>query len=77
MATQVYKTLSKIFGIILLVVGIAALSGGLYADSFIKAQLEEQDVVLTRRSPSTASSRPAASPRKTPTRFTRSRARPW
>ncbi|MDY5403293.1 MAG: hypothetical protein SPG34_03005 [Trueperella sp.] len=46
MATQVYKTLSKIFGIILLVVGIAALSGGLYADSFIKAQLEEQDVVL-------------------------------
>lgn len=46
MTTSVYKTLSKIFGIVCLIVGIGALSGGLFAASFIKDQLGNQDITM-------------------------------
>ncbi|MDP9800957.1 preprotein translocase subunit Sss1 [Arcanobacterium wilhelmae] len=46
MATQVYKTLSKIVGIVLLLVGIGALIGGMFANSFIKSQLEDQHIMF-------------------------------
>ncbi|MGV9181935.1 hypothetical protein [Arcanobacterium canis] len=46
MATQVYKTLSKIVGIILVLVGIGALIGGMFANSFIKQQLSDQHIMF-------------------------------
>lgn len=46
MATQVYKNLSKIFGIILALIGIGALIGGMLANSFIKSQFEQQNIVF-------------------------------
>ncbi|QOR47761.1 hypothetical protein INS90_00130 [Trueperella pecoris] len=46
MATQVYKTLAKIVGIVLILAGIGAFAGGAYADSFIASQLKDQQVVL-------------------------------
>lgn len=44
--SRVYKTLGKIFGIILLLVGIGALSGGVYAGNFIAGQLAQQDITM-------------------------------
>ncbi|MFC5281677.1 hypothetical protein ACFPGO_07320 [Arcanobacterium canis] len=46
MATQVYKTLSKVVGIILVLVGIGALIGGMFANSFIKQQLSDQHIMF-------------------------------
>ncbi|WP_336248741.1 hypothetical protein [Stomatohabitans albus] len=44
MAIQVYKTLSKIVGIILALVGVGALYGAMFANSFITAQFEDQNI---------------------------------
>lgn len=46
MHTKVYKTFAKIFGILCLVVGIGALSGGLFAGNFIEKQLSAQGITM-------------------------------
>ena len=46
MATQVYRTLAKIVGAVLLVVGIAALFGGNFAHGFVREQLEAQNITM-------------------------------
>ncbi|WIY83599.1 hypothetical protein [Propionimicrobium sp. PCR01-08-3] len=46
MATQVYKTLSKIVGVVLLVLGIAALVGGNFAHSYVSEQLADQNITM-------------------------------
>lgn len=46
METKVYKNLAKIFGIILAVVGIAALIGANFAKGFIAEQLGEQNITI-------------------------------
>lgn len=46
MATQVYKTLAKIVGAVLLVVGVAALFGANFAHSFVSSQLEDQAITM-------------------------------
>lgn len=46
MAAQVYKTLAKIVGIILILVGAVAIYAGNFTGGFIKSQLEDQAVVL-------------------------------
>lgn len=46
MATRVYKTFAKIFGIILVLVGIGALVGASFANNFIASQMEEQQIVF-------------------------------
>ncbi|QGU04429.1 hypothetical protein [Corynebacterium comes] len=45
-AGTVYRTLALIFGGILLVVGIAALSGGRFADSFIAEEMDRQNITM-------------------------------
>lgn len=46
METRVYKTLAKILGIVLVLVGIAAIIGGRFADSFIAEQLSDQHITM-------------------------------
>ncbi|GAA2182661.1 hypothetical protein GCM10009785_22890 [Brooklawnia cerclae] len=46
MASQVYKTLLKIVGLVLLVIGIGALIGGSFAHSYVKDQLSEQAIAM-------------------------------
>ena len=46
MATQVYRTLAKIVGAVLLVVGIAALFGGNFAHGFVREQLVAQNITM-------------------------------
>lgn len=46
METKVYKNLAKIFGIILAVVGIAALIGANFAKGFIAEQLGDQHITM-------------------------------
>ncbi|MGI5950645.1 MAG: hypothetical protein ACOX61_02195 [Brooklawnia sp.] len=46
MATQVYKTLAKIVGAVLLVLGLAALFGGNFAHGFVSEQLEDQVITM-------------------------------
>lgn len=46
MATQVYKTLAKIVGAVLLLVGVALVAGGLYAHSFVRQQLADQMITM-------------------------------
>lgn len=46
MATQVYKTLAKIVGVVLLLVGLAALVGGNFAHGFVTEQLEDQQITM-------------------------------
>lgn len=46
MATRIYKTFAKIFGIILVLVGIGALFGSTFASNFIASQMEEQEIVF-------------------------------
>ncbi|MDY5584610.1 MAG: hypothetical protein SPG61_02305 [Arcanobacterium sp.] len=46
MQTKIYKTLSKVVGIVLLIAGIGAFSGGKFAESFIAEQLGEQNIVM-------------------------------
>ena len=48
MANQVYKTLAKIVGAVLLVVGIAALFGANFAHGFVSEQLKDQERRLRR-----------------------------
>ncbi|MDT3766524.1 hypothetical protein QS713_00340 [Gleimia hominis] len=44
MDKKIYKNFGKIFGVILLVIGLAALGGGLFARSFIAGQMKAQDI---------------------------------
>lgn len=46
MATQVYKTLAKIVGAVLLVVGVAALFGANFAHGFVSDQLKQQAITM-------------------------------
>ena len=46
MATQVYKTLAKIVGAVLLVVGIAAMFGANFAHGFVSDQLAQQAITM-------------------------------
>lgn len=46
MATQVYKTLSRIVGAVLLVLGVAALFGANFAHGFVSDQLEQQAISM-------------------------------
>lgn len=46
MATQVYKTLAKIVGAALLIIGVALVAGGLYAHSFVRQQLADQMITM-------------------------------
>ena len=46
MASQVYKTLAKIVGIVLILGGAVAIFAGNFTGGFIKSQLEDQAVVL-------------------------------
>lgn len=50
MAAQVYKTLLKIVGLVLLVIGIGALVGGSFAHSYVKGQLSEQAIAMPTNS---------------------------
>ncbi|MDO5048491.1 MAG: hypothetical protein Q4D87_01240 [Actinomycetaceae bacterium] len=44
--TKVYKTFAKIFGIILVLIGVGALVGAMFASSFISSQMEEQAIIF-------------------------------
>lgn len=46
MATQVYRTLAKIVGAVLLLVGIAALVGANFAHGFVSEQLADQAIAM-------------------------------
>ncbi|WP_341728195.1 hypothetical protein [Brooklawnia sp.] len=46
MATQVYKTLSKIVGALLLILGVAALIGGNFAHGYVSEQLADQAITM-------------------------------
>ncbi len=46
MATQVYKTLSKIVGAVLVVIGVAALIGGSFAHHYVSDQLADQAITM-------------------------------
>lgn len=46
MATQVYKTLSKIVGVVLLLVGVVALIGGNFAHGYVSDQLADQSITM-------------------------------
>ena len=44
--TKVYKTLSRIVGIVLIVLGIGAFGGGMFDESFIAGQLKNQGITM-------------------------------
>lgn len=46
MATQVYKTLAKIVGAVLLIIGIGALFGANFAHGFVSQQLSDQNISM-------------------------------
>ena len=46
MTTQVYKTFAKIFGVVLILVGIGALAGGRFDAAFVGSQLEAQKITM-------------------------------
>ena len=45
-ASRIYKNIAKILGIVLVLVGIGAVIGGKFADSFIEEQLADQAITL-------------------------------
>ncbi len=45
-AAAVYRTLALIFGVVILVVGVGALWGGRFADSFIAEEMERQNITM-------------------------------
>lgn len=44
--TRIYKNIAKILGIVLVLVGIGAIIGGKFADSFIEEQLADQYITM-------------------------------
>lgn len=42
----VYQVLAQVFGIVLIIVGIGALSGGLYAHSYVTNQLSQEKITM-------------------------------
>ena len=46
MAIQVYKTLLKVFGAVLVILGIAALVGGNFAHNYVRGQLADQAITM-------------------------------
>ena len=46
MKTVVYRVLAQVFGVVLLVVGVGALAGGLYAHSYVSAQLSQEKIAM-------------------------------
>ncbi|MDD7384378.1 MAG: hypothetical protein SPI12_03705 [Actinomycetaceae bacterium] len=46
MATNVYKTLLKIVGVVLALIGIGAMIGGNFASGFVKDQLKAQQITM-------------------------------
>lgn len=45
-ATRIYKNIAKILGIVLVLIGIGAIIGGKFADSFIAEQLGDQYITM-------------------------------
>ena len=46
MKKTVYQVLAQVFGIVLIVVGIGALSGGLYAHNYVTSQLSQEKITM-------------------------------
>ncbi|MCI5826183.1 MAG: hypothetical protein MR006_05915 [Arcanobacterium sp.] len=48
MEAKIYKTLAKIVGIVLLLIGIGAFAGGQFAGSFVGSQLKAQQITMPK-----------------------------
>lgn len=46
MKTVVYRVLSQVFGVVLLIVGVGALAGGLYAHGYVSDQLSQEKITM-------------------------------
>lgn len=46
MKTVVYRVLSQVFGVVLLIVGVGALAGGLFAHGYVSDQLSQEKITM-------------------------------